>query len=121
MEITNQLWNHLNYIVPQFLIQLFLAGNFGAFRKSADVALLMTNAGDSCGIAWFDVITSGQTLGVVQRSCATGYYSFAHEIAHMYGAHHNREVATNTVYPTAYGYLMRPPINSTFRTIMALV
>jgi len=43
----------------------------------------MTNAGDSCGIAWFDVIASGQTLGVVQRSCATGYYSFAHEIAHM--------------------------------------
>jgi peptidyl-Asp metalloendopeptidase len=79
----------------------------------------MTNAGDSCGIAYFDVIAIGITLGSVQRSCSTGYYSFAHEIAHMYGAMHNREVSTNPTYATAYGYLMRPPINSTFRTIMA--
>ena len=80
----------------------------------------MTNAGDACGIAYLDVIASGQTLGVVQRSCATGYYSFAHEIAHMYGAYHNREVAfPNPTYPTAYGYLMRPPINSGYRTILA--
>ncbi len=109
----------LKNVVIHFLINHFLAGNFAAFRKSADIALLMTNAGDSCGVAWFDVIASGQTFGVVQRSCATGYYSFAHEIAHMYGAHHNREVASNPTYPTAYGYLMRPPINSTYRTIMA--
>ncbi len=108
-------------MLTEFLT-LFLAGNFATFRKSADIALLMTNNGDSCGIAWFDVIASGQTLGVVKRSCATGYYSFAHEIAHMYGAYHNREtLEINPAYPTAYGYLMRPPINSTFRTIMAYV
>jgi len=64
---------------------------------------LLTNDGDSCGVAWFDVIASGKTLGVVKKPCFTGYYSFAHEIAHMYGATHNREVSTNPTYPTAFG------------------
>jgi hypothetical protein len=58
----------------------------------------------------------------LQKSCATGYYSFGHEIAHMYGCHHNRETgATNPTYPTAFGYLMRPPVNSGYRTVMAYV
>ncbi len=55
----------------------------------------------------------------VQISVA-GYYSFGHEIAHMYGCQHNQETgATNPTYPTAFGFLMRPPVNSGFRTIMA--
>ena len=38
----------------------------------------------------------------------------------MYGCHHNRETgATNPTYPAAFGFLMNPPVNSGFRTIMA--
>jgi hypothetical protein len=95
-------------------------GDFNTLRKSADIAMLMTNGGDACGIAYLDVVTSGQTLGVVAKSCATGYYSFGHEIAHMYGCHHNRETgASNPTFPAAFGFLMRPPVNSGFRTILA--
>ena len=84
------------------------------------MALLLTNIGDGCGMAYFDTIAPKINLGVVKKSCATGYYSFGHEIAHMYGAHHNRETgATNPVYPNAFGYLMNPPTNSGKRTIMA--
>ena len=84
------------------------------------MALLMTNSGDGCGVAYFDTIAQKINLGVVKRSCATGYFSFGHEIAHMYGATHNREApATNPTYPTGFGYLMRPPVNSGKRTIMA--
>ena len=80
----------------------------------------MTNSGDSCGIAYFDTIANKINLGVVQKVCATGYYSFGHEIGHMFGAHHNRESgAINSNYPNAFGYLMRPPVNSDKRTIMA--
>ncbi len=50
----------------------------------------------------------------------TGYYSFGHEIAHMYGCDHNREVSQgNSAYPNAHGFLMNPPVNSGLRTIMA--
>ncbi len=40
----------------------------------------------------------------------------------MAGAAHNRETgAVNKYYPTAYGFLINPPVNSGFRTILAWV
>jgi hypothetical protein len=40
----------------------------------------------------------------------------------MYGCLHNRETGNvNSVYPSGYGFLMQPPVNSGFRTIMASV
>jgi hypothetical protein len=95
-------------------------GNYNALRKSADIALLFTTDGESCGIAYFDVTGNGQTLGVVANGCATGYYTTGHEIGHMYGCNHNREVSgANSIYPTANGFLINPPVNSGFRTILA--
>ncbi len=89
-------------------------------RRSADIALLMTTDGDSCGIAWFDVICRGMTIGVVARSCATGYYSTGHEIGHMYGCSHNKEASgQNPTYQFAHGFLMNPPVNSGYRSILA--
>ena len=94
--------------------------DFHALRVGADIGLLLTEPGDSCGIAWFNSIGLDQTLGVVARDCAVGYYSFGHEIAHMLGAEHNREAkAVNNAYPNAHGFLMNPPVNSGYRTIMA--
>jgi len=96
-------------------------GDFNSFRHSADVTLLLSNTySDNCGVAYTDVLGNGQTLGTVAKGCATGYYSFGHEIAHMVGALHNREAGSvNSKYPTGYGYLMRPPVNSGYRTILA--
>ena len=54
-------------------IKYLKGGNFNNLRRSADIAILLTNSGDSCGIAYFDVIGNGQTIGVVQKSCATGW------------------------------------------------
>ena len=89
-------------------------------RYSADIALLITEPGDSCGIAYLNAISGGYTLGVVGRDCATGYYSTGHEIAHMYGCYHNRETSgQNPYYPNAHGFLIKPPLNSGYRTIMA--
>ncbi len=95
--------------------------NFKTFRRAADVTVLLSNSySDNCGVAYTDVLSNGQTLGTVSKGCATGYYSFGHEIAHMVGALHNSEAGSvNTAYPTGYGFLMRPPVNSGYRTILA--
>ena len=75
---------------------------------------------DVCGVGKVDSIQSGNTLAVVKKSCAVGYYSFGHEIGHMYGCLHNREEGKiNYGYPEGYGFLMRPPVKSGFRTILA--
>jgi hypothetical protein len=48
------------------------------------------------------------------------FVPFSFQIAHMVGAAHNRESgAINNRYPTAYGFLMTPPVNSGYRTILA--
>jgi len=95
--------------------------DFKTFRRSADITVLLSNSySDYCGVAYTNVLSKGQTLGTVSKGCATGYYSFGHEIAHMVGALHNKEAGSvNNAYPTGYGFLMRPPVNSGFRTILA--
>ena len=99
---------------------IFSGGNFYSLRKGADVALLITEPGDSCGYAYTNSIAGGHTLGVVGRDCATGYYSTGHEIAHMYGCYHNKETSgQNPYYPNAHGFWMNPPLNSGYRTILA--
>lgn len=111
----------IHVMLDDFLAAAKAAKNFSTFRKTADIALLLSASDlSACGVAYTNILETGQTLGVVKRSCATGYYSFAHEIGHMYGASHNREQgSTNKAWPSAYGYLIRPPTSSGYRTILA--
>ena len=74
-----------------------------------------------CGIGF--LMTSGPSTSfapyaftVVARNCATGYYSFAHEMGHNMGSHHDHNNADGALYPYSYGY--QDPTNA-FRTIMA--
>lgn len=95
-------------------------GSLSNLRGGADIALLLSHDLNSCGRAFLNTIGNGLTVGVVKRSCATGYYSFGHEIAHMYGAYHNREVE-NRATGFGYGYLIKRDNGtpSGYRTIMS--
>jgi hypothetical protein len=78
-------------------------------------------AAGACGVAW---LMSGNNPGfatnafaVVERSCATGYYSFGHELGHNMGLNHARVDPIGTgAYSYSYGY--KDPGNA-FRTVMA--
>ena len=62
------------------------------------------------------------TVSVTKKSCATGYYSFGHEIGHNFGAHHNPEIVNNNYYYDGHAHLIDKGIasNSTgYRTILA--
>ncbi len=52
----------------------FLGGNFDKLRRGADIAVLMTKDGDESGVSIFDRISTGQTLAVVMKDTAVGYY-----------------------------------------------
>ena len=84
---------------------------------SADVVILLTDAFDYCGIASAIQATESSAFAVVAASCATGYYSFAHEIGHLQGARHNPEVDASTA-PFSYGHGLRNDAGG-WRTIMA--
>ena len=85
------------------------------------VSFWVENGGAYCGIAWLMTTVSGSfethAFSVIDRQCATGYYSFGHELGHNMGAHHDRYVTSGQgAYPYSYGYVYTP---DRWRTIMA--
>ena len=89
-------------------------------RNGADTAALIALNLDYCGVAWFNQLASGYTFSVTKKSCATGYYSFGHEIGHNIGAQHNPETSTNSAFDYAHGHLIaQGTANTGARTIMA--
>ena len=86
--------------------------------KKADVVMLVMNQGDWCGQAHDIGATAATAFALVHYSCATGYYSFGHEMAHLIGARHDRETdGTGTPYAWGHGYRHHAASGS-WRTIM---
>ena len=92
---------------------------------AADEVVLIVNDPQYCGLAWLmqDVSTAfeANAFAVVHWSCATGYYSFGHELGHNMGAQHDHYAVTKYgqaagAYWYSYGY-----VNTTkrWRTVMA--
>ncbi len=87
----------------------------------ADLVNLIIESAQYCGIAYhMSTLSSGfESYGfsVVARDCATGYYSFAHELGHNMGARHDWYVDNNTTPQSyAHGYVNS---GAKWRTIMA--
>jgi hypothetical protein len=79
----------------------------------ADEVVLLVDNMDSCGIAWVNSSASS-AFAVVSTDCATGYYSFGHELGHNMGARHDWYVDDTDTY--AHAYVNFP---DRWRTIMA--
>lgn len=75
-------------------------------ENSADIVVLLVDNGSYCGLA-SDILASKESaFALVYHDCATGYYSFAHEIGHLQGARHNPEAdPTATPFPYGHGYM----------------
>lgn len=84
---------------------------------AADVMMLVVNDGSSCGLASGIGSTASTAFAAVYWNCATGYYSFAHEIGHLQSARHD-PAADPTNTPYAYGHGYQAP-SKAWRTIMA--
>ena len=84
----------------------------------ADVVITLTTNPAYCGMAYL-MPGADMAFGVVNYSCATGYYSFGHEIGHIHGLQHDPVTSPGT-YPVAYGHGYQSTNSSpSWRTIMA--
>jgi hypothetical protein len=97
--------------------------NVHALRDAygADLVSLLIEGSQYCGIAWLmnspSVSFEANGFSVAAQSCATGYYSFGHELGHNMGSRHDTYVdSSNTPYPYSHGFTY-PAAN--WRTIMA--
>lgn len=88
---------------------------------AADIVVLIVKNLDACGIAYtmfgLDDFQSSNAYSVVALDCATGYYSFGHELGHIMGAWHDWYVQdTKTPRTYSHGYVRD---DQNWRTIMA--
>jgi hypothetical protein len=80
-----------------------------------DLTVMLVATGSYCGRAFLNS-HSGNALSVVRTSCSASNYTFAHEIGHNFGAHHDVETDINIHYE--YGHGFRDFLGN-WRTIMA--
>lgn len=92
---------------------------------SADLVSLICDDATSCGLAYrMQTLSStfeGWAFSVINRNCATGYYSFAHELGHNMGCCHDAaNPSADPIYPYAYGWHFNVGLSGEeVRTIMA--
>jgi peptidyl-Asp metalloendopeptidase len=78
------------------------------------VGLIIENA-SSCGLGYLNANAS-YAFSVTHRTCATGYYSFGHELGHNMGAHHDWYVEDSGSPGYNKGFVSLP---GAWRTVMA--
>lgn len=86
----------------------------------ADLVSMIVGGSQYCGLGYMMANPGAGfeswAFNVVARGCATGYYSFAHEIGHNLGCQHDRPNAGDGAYDFSYGF--RAP-DASWRTVMA--
>lgn len=93
----------------------------------ADLVSLWINDSSNCGLAWvlnsLDPAFAAHGFSVVHwgPQCATGYYSFGHEMAHNMGCGHDREApgGGGGLDDYSYGWHFTGTNGVEYRTIMA--
>merc|ERR1719397_1464194 len=97
-----------------------MKGSDAALRNTADAAYLLAKDFNSCGVGYLATYANGLTVSIAQKSCALGYYTFAHELGHNFGCHHDPAVADNTYFSYGHGHHIEQGSASTgYRTILA--
>ena len=86
-------------------------------QHGADIVLLVHDTNGYCGQADAIYADADSAFAIVDYDCATGYYSFGHELGHLQGARHDPNNDPNTT-PFAYGHGYQYASGG-WRTVMA--
>ena len=86
----------------------------------ADLVSMVVAGSQYCGLGYLMVNPNpgfaNYAFSVVARGCATGYYSFAHELGHNLGCQHDHNQGGSGAFDYSFGH--HGP-NQSWRTIMA--
>ncbi len=92
-------------------------------QYNADIKILLVGNdgyGTQCGEADAIGANESNALAVVIQDCGTGFYSFGHEIGHLFGARHALGQDSIDIFePFEFAHGFCSEIPGTFRTIMA--
>ncbi len=82
---------------------------------AADISMLIAKPTSGCGVAPMRVSESN-AYAAVSLSCMTGNYTFAHEIGHLVGTSHDKDVSPNPFFDYGHGYYS---VSGGWRTVMS--
>ena len=82
----------------------------------ADIAVLFTSLSDAGGIAYLDPHFRKKYAFAAVDPNLGQYLTFAHEIGHIMGAHHDKKAGTNKSFPYGHGFVAA---YNQWRTVMA--
>ena len=85
---------------------------------NADLVAMIGEVQGVCGVAYLMGPVGGNPntgFSVTGRVCAVSTLSFAHELGHNMGSHHNPENGSGPTYPYGFGHY----VNGSFRTVMS--
>lgn len=89
----------------------------------ADLCALLVRDGTYCGIANLMTNVSpgfeDHAFSVTNWSCATGYYSFGHELGHNMGCAHDHANGSSGAYSYSFGHRFFGQSGQEYRTVMA--
>ena len=72
---------------------------------AADLVSMLVESSQYCGYGWIGPATT-YAFSVINRGCASGNYSFPHELGHNFGARHDTYVdPTSTPYAYGHGWV----------------
>lgn len=96
----------------------YMDGIHGARNsQAADMVMFWLNNSSYCGLASGIGSSASTAFASVYWGCATGYYSFGHELGHLQSARHDpANDPTNSPYRYGHGYQYAP---GGWRTVMA--
>ena len=85
---------------------------------NADMVAMIGEITGACGIGYLMGPIAGNPSNAytaTARSCAVGNLSFAHELGHNMGSHHNPENGGNPTFPYGFGHY----VSGQYRTVMS--
>jgi hypothetical protein len=75
-------------------------------EKRADVVALIVDDPSGCGLSTRVAADADEAYVVVHHSCAALTYSLAHEVGHIIGARHDKQLdPTTSPFPYGHGYI----------------
>eukprot|EP00521_Asterionellopsis_glacialis_P011760 CAMPEP_0195290620 /NCGR_PEP_ID=MMETSP0707-20130614/6411_1 /TAXON_ID=33640 /ORGANISM="Asterionellopsis glacialis, Strain CCMP134" /LENGTH=850 /DNA_ID=CAMNT_0040350769 /DNA_START=1056 /DNA_END=3608 /DNA_ORIENTATION=+ len=88
-------------------------------RYGADFVVMLVDKSRYCGMGYRPSSPQADyAFSLIQWSCATGYYSFIHEIGHNMGCRHDKDNASGGNLDSSHNYGYQEP-SGKFRTIMS--
>lgn len=108
----DQIMNHLIGKTDRYMKEVHTLRD----ESGADVVIMLMDQNDYCGMADAIMAKAGSAFAIVHWDCATGNYTFGHEIGHLQGARHDPATDSST-RPFAYGHGYRH--KGQWRTVMA--